>query len=94
LIRYGGAGGGAPGQGALPERRRVLRWASASAHARPEPDVLDYFADHGVAGLAGSTNDVVVLLAGMSGDVASALVKRFATKGINSNRILFADLAI
>ncbi len=42
-------------------------------------------------GLAGGNQDVVVLLAGMSGDVASAVSKKLMTKGIHTDRILFAD---
>ncbi len=43
------------------------------------------------AGLAGSGGEVVVLLAGVSGDVASSISKKLTARGVNHERILFAD---
>ena len=45
-----------------------------------------------LAGLVGSPNDVVVLMAGLPGDVASAVSRRLSAKGIRHDRQLFANV--
>lgn len=52
------------------------------------PNVLSFL----IAGLAGHPSDVVVCIAGLPVDVASALSKRLLAKGVSHDRQLFVSV--